>query len=292
MSSSVGRVSSIMRYPVKSMQGEALDEVWADERGILGDRAHAVIDVETGNVASAKHPRRWAGLLACRAQLSAPPEPSRPLPPVRIALPDGTSVSSDDPKRTDDVLSEYLGRRVSLAASAPPAAHYDDYWPDEEGLSPQGYRDTFTSEPISPMAPPGTFFDLTSFHLITARSLAALRRALPDSQVAAARFRPNLQIDSDDGEPGFVENEWVGRTLRVGEQLALKMLLPSMRCVMTTLAQEALPSDPEILRALVRENRIEIPGVGRYPCIGVYGSLARKLSTGGLIRRGDVCNLV
>jgi uncharacterized protein YcbX len=51
-------VSSIRRYPVKSMGGEALDEVLLDARGIVGDRWYAVQDDE-GHFASGKSTRRF-----------------------------------------------------------------------------------------------------------------------------------------------------------------------------------------------------------------------------------------
>ena len=57
------RVAEIWRYPVKSMQGEGLDAVPVSERGFLGDRAHALIDKESGKIGSAKNPSRWPKLL-------------------------------------------------------------------------------------------------------------------------------------------------------------------------------------------------------------------------------------
>lgn len=290
MSEVVGRVSKIERFPVKSMLGEELDETWADARGLRGDRAFAVVDVETRSVASAKHPRRWAGLLACRARFVEPPVSEGALPAVRIELPDGSFVMSDDP-RVHDVLSRMLGREVRLEGSAAREARYDDYWPDIEGVSPDGHRDAFTRERISPMAPAGTFFDMSAFHVVSSASLRALASALPGSEITAARFRPNLVIEAGEGASGFVENDWVKRVLQVGPTLAMKMLLPAMRCVMTTLAQAGLPSDPEVLRGRVRENLALVPDGKRYPCLGVYGSLARNLSTGGRVQLGDVCQL-
>ena len=56
-------IAAIHRYPVKSMQGEALQRATLDERGVVGDRAYALLDVETGIVASAKVPKRWDQLL-------------------------------------------------------------------------------------------------------------------------------------------------------------------------------------------------------------------------------------
>lgn len=63
----VRHVAEIHRYPVKSMQGECLARVTCGPEGLAGDRRFAVIDTETGRVASAKLPRKWAGLLDLRA---------------------------------------------------------------------------------------------------------------------------------------------------------------------------------------------------------------------------------
>ncbi len=40
-----GLVLSIHRYPVKSMQGEQIDVCEVTERGLLGDRAFALVDI-------------------------------------------------------------------------------------------------------------------------------------------------------------------------------------------------------------------------------------------------------
>jgi uncharacterized protein YcbX len=59
MSSSepVGTIQALWRFPVKSMLGEELDAADLGEGGIVGDRAYAIRDRETGKVASAKHPK-------------------------------------------------------------------------------------------------------------------------------------------------------------------------------------------------------------------------------------------
>src|SRR5260370_277120 len=59
---SIGSVLSVWRYPVKSMLGEELKSTRVTERGLLGDRAYALLDRETAKVASAKHPRKWPSL--------------------------------------------------------------------------------------------------------------------------------------------------------------------------------------------------------------------------------------
>src|SRR5439155_7346001 len=91
----VGSVVGLWRYPVKSMLGEELNASDVAERGLLGDRAYALVDASDGKVASAKNPRKWPRLFDFRAALVDAPSPGAPLPAVRITLPDGTIVSSD-----------------------------------------------------------------------------------------------------------------------------------------------------------------------------------------------------
>ncbi len=87
------------------MLGEDLDEAPIDDRGVNGDRRRALIDVETGRVATAKHPRLWRAL-TCAASSGADG--------VRIALPDGRTVDADDPEAAAE-LSALLGRQVRVA---------------------------------------------------------------------------------------------------------------------------------------------------------------------------------
>jgi uncharacterized protein YcbX len=135
----VGAVLTLWRFPVKSMLGEELDAVDLSEGGIIGDRAFAVRDTETGKVASAKHPKLWPGLFACRAAFVEPPRAGEELPAVRIELADGTTVMSDDPD-VDAVLSRFFGRDVELARAAQNGYTIDQYHPDEENYDPEGHR--------------------------------------------------------------------------------------------------------------------------------------------------------
>jgi hypothetical protein len=76
------------------MQGEEINEAEITDRGVLGDRAYALMDRTTGHIASAKHPRKWSKLLQCRAVFVEPPQLGQPLPPVWITLPDGAVICS------------------------------------------------------------------------------------------------------------------------------------------------------------------------------------------------------
>ena len=91
----LGSVVSLWRYPVKSMMGEELNATEVTERGLLGDRAYALVDRADGKAATAKNPRKWPRLFDFRATFIAPAHTAAPVPPVRIALPDGSTVTSD-----------------------------------------------------------------------------------------------------------------------------------------------------------------------------------------------------
>ena len=156
-------VAAIRRYPVKSMLGEALPITTITSRGIPGDRALALLNRATGNVASTKHPRLWR------------------------------------------------------------------------------------------------------------------------------RFRPNLVINPP-ATGGFVENDWVGRTLLIGDDSRLRVTDPTPRCVIPTLPHGDLPRDPGILRTIAAHNRPPIPTLGdiAWPSVGVYATVEQ----GGIVREGDAVQVV
>src|SRR5947207_804073 len=109
-----GSVVGLWRYPVKSMMGEELNSAEVTERGLVGDRQFAVVDAATGRVAGAKNPRKWGNFFDFRAAYVEPPQGKSTLPAVRLTLPEGTVVTSDQPDLAR-VLSTALGREVAFA---------------------------------------------------------------------------------------------------------------------------------------------------------------------------------
>jgi MOSC domain-containing protein len=262
----VGSVVSLWRYPIKSMMGEELNASYVTERGLLGDRTRALVDQTTGKVASAKNPRKWGTLFDFRASFVDPPKSGEPLPDVRISLPDGRLVMADQPG-ADDMLSEALGAHVRLMTSSLEKPGLEEYWPDIEGLT---NREKVTEE----FMPAQTFFDSASVHVLTTATTDRLRELYPEGRFEARRFRPNLVVEPSQHVKDFAENGWVGRTLRVGEEVRLKVSGPCSRCVMTTLAQGDLPHDLGVLRTAALHNKVNV---------GVYASVER----GGNIKRAD-----
>ena len=271
-----GTVVSLWRYPVKSMLGEELNSSYVTERGLIGDRSYAVLDQETGKVASAKNPRKWGKLFDFRAAFieDTPPQVAdNILPPVRITFPDGTHIFSSDQDNIDHTLSKVLGRQVRLMRANLEKPSYEEYWPDIEGLA---QREKVTDEAM----PPKTFFDIAVIHILTTSTIDRLRGLYPEGRFEVRRFRPNIVVESTSEEKkDFIENLWVGKKLMIGEDIILRIIGPCTRCVMITLPQGDLPKDLGILRTVAQYNRVTA---------GVYATVH---SGGGTIRRGDLVRL-
>src|SRR5438309_1062873 len=195
MTAALGTVKRLSRFPVKSMLG--LRATYADGPG-------------AGNA-------------------------------LRIELADGTTVGSND----DDVdkrLSAAIGRDVHLTAEVPTGAAYDEEWPEVEGIAPSEFiartrsgrsvtgRD-LSSLPVGMLAP-GTFQDVAPLTVMTTASLRTAKALHPDGDWDDRRFRSTVLLDAD-GD-GFVEQDWVGKSLRIGD-VELSITAPTPRCVMVTL---------------------------------------------------------
>jgi uncharacterized protein len=266
-----GAVVSLWRYPVKSMIGEELRAARVTDIGVSGDRAWGLRDSADGKIATAKNPRKWPNLFAYRAACD-PAADASDFSAVRMTLPDGT-VLNGPTIRANEILSAALGRGVELVSTREDGgtpsqpAQSEEYWPDIEGLE---HRDTVTDFAL----PSGTFFDCATVHLLTTSTLDALRRRYPQGRFEVARFRPNIVVAPPGNGNTFVENDWIGRTIAIGDEVQLQITGPCGRCVMTTLPQGDLPPDPGILRTAAQHNHANV---------GVYAAVVR----GGMIRRGD-----
>src|SRR5215472_6456549 len=113
----VGSVVSLWRYPVKSMLGEELNASEVTRGGLLGDRAYALVDTSDGKVASAKNPRKWPQLFDCRAAFTDVPRADVKAQSVRITLPDGSIVSSEQADLSQ-MLTKMFNRGVKFSALA------------------------------------------------------------------------------------------------------------------------------------------------------------------------------
>ena len=269
----VGTIKELWRYPVKSMLGGTVGELLVTEHGGLGDRAWALRDQRNGRIVSAKRVPR---LLEFRATYEVEPTPES-AGVVRIETPEGDTLypGQDDASAR---ISSILGRPVVLDNFA---------HPDEKTSIDR--NTVFGDVPVSQMKPgwtpktmpdyfqlkSGSFLEIGAVFVLASGSVEHLRilqgrTALIDRR----RFRPNLYIDTGQVSVRFVEDDWLGGKLAIGDLVVLNEFAPTLWCVGSTLAQEELPRDRSILRTIAR---------GHQGCLGVYGSVAST----GLVRVGD-----
>ena len=109
-------------------------------------------------------------------------------------------------------------------------------------------------------------FDTFPLSLITTQTISRLGEMVGE-ELDVLRFRPNILVEADDDLP-FLEDNWVGRILRIG---ALRMRVDQRdgRCVVITIDPETGRRNPDILRAVTDE---------RQRCLGVYGSTVEPAS--------------
>ncbi|WP_237405123.1 MOSC domain-containing protein [Actinacidiphila reveromycinica] len=271
-------VGALLRYPVKSMLGEEVGAAEVTERGLPHDRGLALVHRESGKVASAKNPRMWRRLLT----LSAHATPAA----VRIVPPDGKALWSTDAD-VDERLSELLGQPVVLTGRPPAGAELDRAHPDE--VLRHGIRAPVGVDVgrLGGAAPEGTFFDFAPLHLITSATLRRIGELSPLGAVDVARYRPNIVVDG--AGAGFAENDWLGRDLRIGERLTLRVIARTPRCAVPTLAHGPLPRDTHALRVPAAHNRVEpMADSDPQPCAGVYAQVVRP----GRVAVGDRLTLL
>ncbi|BFU96939.1 MAG: molybdenum cofactor sulfurase [Nitrospira sp.] len=281
MAVETGTVTSLWRYPVKSMGGEELAAAEVTAYGLLGDRAYALIDSADGKAATAKNPGKWPTMFAFRAAFVEPPKKGTAIPAVRITLPNGETVNTTAAE-CDHVLSRILNRTVTVAKAEGGrvsgvqtslrawSGKSEEYRLDIEGIDQRDSVQDFT-------LPTGTFFDGALVHLVTTATLSRLHELYPSGHFEAPRFRPNVVVDVGSGEKRFLEQSWIGRTVAIGDVM-LKITDPCARCVMTTLPQGDLPKDTGILKTAVQHSQ---------GYVGVYAAVVSE----GTIKRGDTVSV-
>ncbi len=210
-------ITAIWRFPVKSVGGEQLESAAVGPLGVEGDRAFGILDVETGNVLTA---RRSPELLMATARLV-----------------DGTPVITTDAGEQldgDAALSAWLGRPVELRAAGES---------DTGGTYENPMNAEEETEWVSWTGPAGAWHDsrVSRVSLVSAASLG-------DWDIR--RFRTNVAVD------GAGEDAWVGQRLRIGADgvgPVLSVAKQIDRCVMVSRPQPGLDKDLDVLRTINRE---------------------------------------
>jgi uncharacterized protein YcbX len=273
----IGMISELWRYPIKTMQGEILEEATVAKKGLIGDRSFALMDKKSGRIISAKNPKKWENVFKLSAKTIVSEEDGSSIPKVSITFANGDTIFTDD-KDVNEILSEKIGRSVFLTTQVPENATVEKLSLEEDEA---GTIDTPSClENLSPFG----FFDGGRLHIVTTSALNRLRSVYKGGDFEARRFRPNIVIDSDDtvyGSDGSLsmEKNWEDLTLEIGDTIKLKVTKPTVRCIMTTLAQANIPKDNRILKTIDNEND------------GFLGVYTQTLNPGA-IKTGDLVWMV
>ena len=251
----IGVVGALWRYPVKSMRGEALAVASITQRGVAGDRAWALRECAYGGLVSA---RTWPAMLQLREACVDDPVTVSDAR-VRIDLPDGASLHSDDPL-APHTLSEFLQREVRLerVCTAP--------------ITPAEREAIMRGDALPPAR---DFFDEEVIHLIATGTLAHLRTLSGgDHDFDARRFRANIIVDTGTDADGFIEDGWLNGKLVIGAAARITGMRPALRCAIITHPQDELPHDPAILRTAWQFHQ-------------AYAGIFAAVEAEGMVRIGD-----
>jgi uncharacterized protein YcbX len=259
----IGTVASLWRYPVKSMRGEELPEAFVGFAGIYGDRLFAF----TSSAAPKGFPyltaREQRKLLQYRPRFRQPDKAARPvnLAEAESMAPGLTPVYADMPELMVDVQTP-TGATVPI---------------DDPALIPLLREQVRGAPDLTLVCSQRALTDcrpVSLFSLQTARRLGEELRTLVDQR----RFRANLYLDFNTAS-GFVENDFVGRSLLIGSKVVISILERDPRCVMITLDPDTGEARPEFLRQVAQVH----DGMA-----GVYGAVLVE----GMLHKGDVVQLL
>jgi uncharacterized protein YcbX len=252
----IGKVDSLWRYPVKSMRGEELEEAFAGYPGVYGDRVFAFkssaspagfpyFTAREQRKLLQYQPRfRYPGRAACPVNLTeAASMGAGPLSAdiselmVDIETPEGKTLAIDDPVLIEMLLSDFDKKhQLTLMRS---------------------HRAMTDCRPVS-------IFSLQSAQQLSEET---------ETPIDKRRFRANVYLDLVSGN-GFGENELVGRSLKIGSKVIVRVLERDARCAMITLDPDTSERTPAVLKKVAQAHE----GMA-----GVYGAVLVE----GLIQKGD-----
>ncbi len=211
------RIEQLWRFPVKSMQGERLDQVPVTAMGLEGDRWWSLVDAATQKTLTG---RREPRLLQATARVESDS--------VVVTLPDGTDADGDHE------LSQWLERDVQLVA-----ADSDQVGTYETQLDESESGDWFEWQ-----GPVGSFHDST-------RARVSLASMDTFGEWATQRFRTNVLLA---GGAARSEDSLVGSMIRLGTSVNLDVTKQIDRCVMVTRPLPAVDRDLDVLRTINRDH--------------------------------------
>lgn len=212
----VGLVSSITRYPVKSMKGEQVLQTKVMSYGLYGDRSHVMMDeTRPGKFFTIT---QFPPLVKYEAKFAGE-EKEDVYPILNINSPEGRTFQWNDEELKKE-LETSSGRNIAFTSHTPEYVPFGAI--EEENIL-----------------------------LITDASLQELAETY-GKEAVAARFRPNLIIDLKEHQP-YAEEQWIGKRLRIGREVVIEVKRTCDRCMIITVDPETGEQDPKLLKTVVQE---------------------------------------
>jgi uncharacterized protein YcbX len=257
----IGKVESLWRYPVKSMRGEELDEAFAGFSGIYGDRLFAFKSSASPKGFPYLTAREQRRLLQYRPRFRYPDKAARPINLTEAESMGANPVSADPAELMVDVETPD-GETLAI---------------DDPALIEMLRADIDQKHQLTLMRSERALTDcrpVSIFSLQSARQLAEETGAPMDKR----RFRANVYVDLTSAQ-GFAENEFVGRSLRIGPKVVVTILERDPRCVMITLDPDSGEKTPAILKKVAQAHE----GMA-----GVYGAVMVE----SMLHKGDSVEVI
>ena len=252
----IGKVDSVWRYPVKSMRGEELDEAFAGFSGIYGDRLFAFQSSASPKGFPYLTAREQRQLLQYRPRFRYPDKAARPINLTEAESMGANPVSADPSELMIDVETPD-GRTLAI---------------DDPALMELVRTDIDQKHQLALMRSERAITDCRPFSMFSLQSARQLAEET-GTPMDKRRFRANVYVDLTSAQ-GFGENEFVGRSLRIGPKAVVTVLERDPRCMMITLDPDTGEKTPAILKKLAQAHE----GMA-----GVYGAVMVE----GMLHKGD-----
>src|SRR5947209_247691 len=261
--STIGTVESLWRYPVKSMCGEELGELFVSYAGVYGDRLFAFESSASPRGFPFFTGREQRQMIRYRARFRDQEKAARPvnLGEAEKLSPNLNPISADPSELMVDVETPD-GKTFAIN---------DRALIDNLRLNTDGNHELTllrSDKAITDCRP------LSIFAVQTARQLGDETGVAVDKR----RFRANVYVDLTNGD-GFAEDAFVGKSLRIGSKVVVSVLARDARCMMITLDPDTTEKTPAILKQVAQAHE----GMA-----GVYGAVLIQ----GMIRKGDSVELI
>src|SRR5204863_1892153 len=257
----VGKVDSLWRYPVKSMRGQELDELFAGFSGIYGDRLFAF----KSSASPAGFPwftaREQRRLLQYRPHFRYPDKVARP---INLTEAEKMGANPLPAKPSELMVDVETPDRQTLPI-------------DDPALMEMLRSDIDKKHQLTLMQSERAMTDCRPFSMFSLQSARQLAEETA-TQMDKRRFRANAYVDLASGK-GFAENECVGRSLRIGPKVVVTILERDPRCMIITLDPDTGEKTPAILKKVAQAH----DGMA-----GVYGAVMVE----GMLHKGDSVELL